>query len=240
MQPWRRHGIDCWTPWTPHPSLQSLELSDCTVSCAVDGVGSVERRSRSAVSQQWTVACTGVNYITTARHLCSVWMRSASSGGTRWLNNVTEDLPQSGRSWRASGELDDRCEGGGLQSCVLRAVHSHGAVCRTAAGDIRAYRLTGAGCRLSDGEYRIGHGVHQSYCPIPNITQYRRISPNTPIPVSFERYCTWCFSTCTCTCTMLYLTHLWLLYCWLSVKTVCVTYWKYQLRNGACIHGWKG
>jgi len=74
--------------------------------------------------------------------------------------------------------------GRGLQLCVLRAFHAHAAVCRTAAAaDIRdAYPLAGAGCRLSDGEYRIGHGIQHAYCPISNITQYRRISPNTQYP----------------------------------------------------------
>ena len=78
--------------------------------------------------------------------------------------------------------------GRGFQSCMLRAV------CRRLPYHRRrhtrclsSYPLGGAGCRLSNGEYCIGHCVQHAYCPIPNIGEYRPI-PNTPIPVSFEPY----------------------------------------------------
>jgi len=64
---------------------------------------------------------------------------------------------------------------------MLRAVHSHAAVCRTAAAVIRdAYPLAGAGCRLSDGEteYRIGMASSSriaQYPISPNIGEYRPI-----------------------------------------------------------------
>jgi len=63
LTPLPGYRLDCWTSWTMRLSLQSSALSDCASSCAVDGVWSL-KRSPSAVSQQWTIARTSVNYIT--------------------------------------------------------------------------------------------------------------------------------------------------------------------------------
>ena len=86
--------------------------------------------------------------------------------------------------------------GRGLQSCVLRAVHSHAAVCRTAAADIRdAYPVIhwaapAAVWVMANIASGTASSTHIAQFPIsPNNGEYRPI-PNTPIPVSFEPYST--------------------------------------------------
>jgi len=74
-----------------------------------------------------------------------------------------------------------------LQSWVPRADHSEALMPLSAAPPPPTYQMLihYRWRRLPSwvtAKYRIAQGVQKAYCPIPNITRYRRISPNTQYP----------------------------------------------------------